>query len=71
MVSYRVYFFNELSHIKGTESVDGISDDEAIVKAHALLHTRSDCCNFDLWDETRPVRIAPRTKHGQLLGLTG
>jgi hypothetical protein len=66
MSSYRAYFFDETSRITNAVSLDTSSDLEAMEIAQSMLRLRNDCKDFELWDESRPIRILPRTRDGHL-----
>jgi hypothetical protein len=49
----RCYFMRD-GHIAVVEEIPGLSDEEAIAKAHALFSERKHLFEgFDLWDRTR------------------
>ncbi len=49
----RCYFMRD-GHIEAVEELPGLSDDEAIAKAHALFSERRRSFEaFELWDRTR------------------
>jgi hypothetical protein len=66
MSSYRAYFFDQTSRITSAATLDSGSDSEAMETARTLLRLRNDCKDFELWDESRPIRILPRDRNGYL-----
>lgn len=55
MPTYRCYFRNSDSRIKGTESVVCDDDDAAAVQAEILLAERVSCVSVEVWEGRRLV----------------
>jgi hypothetical protein len=56
----RCYFMRG-GHIEAVEELPGLSDDEAIVRAHALFAERKHVFHgFELWDRTRVIIRHPK-----------
>jgi hypothetical protein len=60
MASYRVYFLNEGYRIGDSEDFDESSDAAAVALAKLLLGTRCAFKDFELWQESRAVRLFKR-----------
>ena len=51
----RCYFLRE-GHIQAVEELTGLSDEDAVAKAHALYSERESIYEgFEIWDRTRMV----------------
>jgi hypothetical protein len=56
----RCYFILRNGHIAAFESLDVLSDDEAIEKARSLFAERKDRFErFEVWDQARKVVVNP------------
>jgi hypothetical protein len=57
----RCYFMRD-GHIEAVEEVPGLSDEEAIAKAHALFSERKHLFEgFEVWDRTRVLIRHPES----------
>jgi hypothetical protein len=55
MPSYRCYFRDSDSRIKGTDVIVSGDDEAAAVQAEILLAERATCVAVEVWDERRLV----------------
>jgi len=55
MPSYRCYFRDSDSRIKGTDVIVSDDDEAAAVQAEILLAERTTCVAVEVWDERRLV----------------
>ena len=62
--SMRCYFLRG-GHIEAVEELTGLSDDEAVAKAHILFSERSDLFDgFEVWDRRRVIIRRPPIDQG-------
>jgi hypothetical protein len=62
MGSYRWYLFDGGDHVKSVETVDCISDADAMTKAAQILERNPEVVAVEIWDNVRLVGRAPRAQ---------
>jgi hypothetical protein len=60
-------YFMRGGHIASVEELPGLTDDEALAKAHALFSERKELFQgFELWDRTRFLIQHPKPQGNEL-----
>jgi hypothetical protein len=64
MGSYRWYVLDRVDHVKSVETVDCVSDADAMTKAAQILEREPDAIAVEIWNNVRLVGRAPRAQQG-------
>lgn len=56
MITYRCFILDKESHISERLSIESDDDDDALIRAGAVLSRRPDMSAIEVWDEARLVQ---------------